>query len=52
MDSMKIFGDYLCRTETITDVVNIVKSCINTKNQRLFLLKENGAREKRGWLNK
>lgn len=36
MENTKIFGDYLCRMETVTDVVNIVKSCIDTKKPTTF----------------
>ena len=36
MESTKIFGDYLCRMETVTDVVNIVKSCIDTRKPTTF----------------
>lgn len=36
MESIKIFGDYLSRTQTITDIVSIVKSCIETKKPTTF----------------
>lgn len=35
---MKIYGDYLCRMQTVTDISTIVKSCIDSKKPTAFSL--------------
>ena len=36
MENVKIFGDYLSRTQAITDIVSIVKSCVETQKPTTF----------------